>query len=283
MYSAPQSVYLLGEEGILFGKPALACAIDQRVLFILTEGKKTVNDEKVDFMSKQVLTHLSRKNIPFSSVPYTWDMRDAHDKKTTMWSSAHIVSACAAFLEFYSGHAHDAEVVNNLAYKLEKQYDPQAYGVLTSASTFGGLIFFRKEFAFLKGIYKLPFKIPPIIQEQLFLIGKIPFLKVAKKMKTFTDYYSKNPKQGDRILSIMEKSVKQLTIAIAKEDPVFFKEAALQYRQALEKALNLPMNFVYNNMHAPYMVCFADEIKSHLSIITLFKQAHEGVRREKSV
>lgn len=283
VYSAPLSLYLLGEEGISFGKPALATACLPRVKITICKGNPHQKSKYIDIVDKTVAQYLVRKALPFSRTSYTWETYAENNRKIDIWTPAHYVAACGAILEFYSGRQHDAEVINRLAYEAEKQDNPHAYGVLASASAFGGLIFFRKEFAFLKGIYQLPFKIPPVIQRQLSLIVRSALITDTKKTVTFADYYSKNPKQGDRILSIMEKSVKQLTIAIAKEDAVFFKEAAMQYKRELEKALNSTMSFLHDNINPLYTVCFSGGIKNHLLTIVPFKQVHEGVKKEISL
>ncbi|KXK10468.1 MAG: hypothetical protein UZ22_OP11002000772 [Microgenomates bacterium OLB23] len=125
--------------------------------------------------------------------------------------AAEIVATTAALFVQLTGTQPSQDTINALAFQAHKKIYPQASGLYTSLSSFGGLIYYRREFEFLKGIYKLPYKIPNHIQQKLF----INFTQAA-------DIYATEPKNADALLAEQEKRTKRAMVAIIKEDAALF-------------------------------------------------------------
>src|SRR3989338_2438064 len=149
-YSAPGKIILSGEHSVVYGKPALVTAVNLRLTVTINEGKPQIKDKKKSF------NYYYKSDIPIG--------------RGMGSSAAFCVATAAALLHFYTGREYDKQIINSLAYQGETYFHGMPSGVDVSASCFGGLIFYRKEFEFLKNISSLNFKIPKRIQDQLILI-----------------------------------------------------------------------------------------------------------------
>jgi mevalonate kinase len=237
-YSAPAKIILSGEHSVTYGKPAFVAAISLRLhVEIEASDKRKVDpsiEEAIDFIEAIILTHIektektSKKNFRLT---ITSDIPQGRGMGS---SAAFCVAAAAALLEFYTGKPSEKEIVNNLAYQSEKFFHGAPSGVDVSASCIGGLIFYRKEFEFLKVISSLNFKIPHNIQNTLCLIDSgEPVEPTAEMIKVVGKRYNEIPREMEHTISEIEKCTKRLVVAIVKEDIQFFQETLKDNEQYL--------------------------------------------------
>ncbi len=237
-YSAPAKVILSGEHSVVYGKPAIACAIDRRltVSVLETKTKEKIN-KNIRLFSTIALDYLKKKNIQHKERDYTYEIASRIPIGRGLGSSAAYSSASiAAFLTFFSDREYDQEIVNNLAYSAEKKFHERPSGVDNTVASCGGLIYFRKEFEFLKGIYKLSYKIPRNIEEHLYLIdtGK-PDESTREMVALVGEKYNKHPDKMRHILNDMETITKRLVVSIMKNDPAMFREGLSENEALLEQ------------------------------------------------
>lgn len=235
-YSAPGKVIISGEHAVVYGKPAIISAIDWRLKFSVWETKKKMVDPNILLMTKIVKEYLIKNKIKFFNRTFDYKIKsDIPIRRGLGSSAAFSVAGVAAFLEFYSGKEFDQEVVNNLAHLMEKHFHKNASGVDTSTSCFGGLVYYRKEFEFLKTISALNFKIPKKIEENLFLIDSGQSKETTAEMVSFVgQLYNQKPTLIEEILNNIEKTTKRTMISIVKEDIDFFKKCLVDNQAYLE-------------------------------------------------
>ncbi len=151
-------------------------------------------------------------------------------------SAALCTAAVAALLEWYTGHEFEKEKVNLVSYQAEKYFHSNASGADVSTSCFGGLIYYRKEFEFLKTISSLSFKLPKRIEQNLFLIdtGK-PAESTGDMVQMVRTRINKDPEKTEKLLSEIEKQTKRMVVSIIKEDMDFFKKSMYENEILLEK------------------------------------------------
>lgn len=238
-YSAPAKTILSGEHSVVYGKPALVSAINPRLEFTVTDEKTETDDhdnqKAIQEIQDIVLNYLKKNNINFLEKPFSHSISSDIPIGRGMGSSAAFsVAGVAALLHFFTGKEFDKSVINQLAYLVEKHFHGIPSGVDSSASCLGGLIFYRKEFEFLKQISSLNFKIPLNIQSKLFLIdsGK-PEESTGEMVANVGKKYNETPKETDDLLCKIERITKRMVVSIVKEDAKLFQSAIEENNQLL--------------------------------------------------
>lgn len=235
-YSAPAKLILSGEHSVVYGKPALISALNLRLTVTVREAQKTNLDNNLQVILRNVQEWLSSNNEPHEKKNVAIHISSDIPSRQNLGSSAALsVATSAALLHFLTGRAFPKEIINKVAYQSEKHFHGNPSGGDNSASCYGGFIYYRKEFEFLKTISSLSVKIPRPIMNRLFIIdsGKSsePTAEMVAKVGTF---YNDHPKKAETIMSEIEKVTKRMVIAIVKEDPNMFAQAVQDNERHLE-------------------------------------------------
>ena len=166
-YTAPAKVILSGEHAVVYGKPALVSAINLRLKFNLWEVTKKINDKNILLISSKVKEYLEKEKIVFKNKFFDFKIESEIPVGRGLGSSAALsVAAVASFLEFYTEQKFEKEIVNNLAFQIEKHFHKNPSGVDNSAACFGGLILYQRKIQ----LTNLKYKIPKKFEEKLLLI-----------------------------------------------------------------------------------------------------------------
>lgn len=238
-YSAPGKIILSGEHAVVYGKPALVSAVDLRLTFRLSDTRKKYveMDETINVIKDSVVRYLIRNKIQFQERSFEYKIESSIPIGRGMGSSAALsVAASAAILRYFTQKEFDNSVVNSIAYQGEKYFHANPSGVDVSASCYGGLIYFRKEFEFLKNISALNFKIPKTFQDNLVLIdtGK-PEESTKEMVQQVGKRYNESPKNMANILNEIEKITKRMVVSITTENTAMFQESIEDNEKALEQ------------------------------------------------
>lgn len=234
-YSAPAKVILSGEHAVVYGKPALVSAIDKRLTVTVVEGKNA--DSKMEEIILIVKKYLHDKKVPIKEKNcHITIQSDIPIGRGLGSSGALSVATAASLMEFFTGTQYNPEEINNCAYQIEKLFHKNASGVDPTTSCFGGLIFYRKEFEFLKTISSLHAKIPIEIAENLYLIdsGK-PQETTAEIVQQVGKMYNNKSKFVENIFQRIERTTKRMVISLMKEDREFFMRTVEENEGLLEK------------------------------------------------
>lgn len=222
-FTAPGSVILAGEYAMLYGKPALATAIGY---YTTASTDEKPNDEKIQNIEEAVIALLKKRKLYNGKKIYVRCTSDIPYGQAFGKNDAQIVAIVALMLKMLSEKAHSIEEIPSIAYQIEKQFNDKELGINCAVSVFGGLVYYRKEFEFLKNISSLNMKIPKAIEKKLFVIDTGKQNKPSEELK-----YTK---KTESIYNEMEKVTKRLVISIAKEDTDFFRESITRYEELLE-------------------------------------------------
>jgi len=238
-YSAPGKIILSGEHSVVYTKPALVTAVDLTLTVTVTEDSASTLDPKIEsaltYCESIVRDYLKKKDLTINDRKHSFTIDSTIPEGRGMGSSAAFcVATVAALLHFYIGTSYDKETINTLAYKCEHHFHGMPSGVDVSASCFGGLIYYRKEFEFLKYISALNFKIPKVIQDRLILIdtGK-PVESTSEMVKLVGKKYNTETAGMEQTLIGIEKITKRMVVSIVKEDPSLFAECVEENQKLL--------------------------------------------------
>lgn len=237
-YSAPAKVILSGEHVAVYGKPAIASAVNLRFLFTIADGihKERNEDKIIFFFDEIVINYLKKNKINFHKRAFTYDIESQIPIGRGMGSSgAFSVAAVSSLLHFYTGKEYDLQTINSLAYLCEKYFHGIPSGLDSSTSCFGGLIFYRKEFEFLRTISSLNFKIPQQMEKNLYLIDSgMPEENTGEMVKIIGKKYNKNSTKMNLYFNEIERLTKRLVISIVKEDKKMFRDCIKENEKKLE-------------------------------------------------
>jgi mevalonate kinase len=237
-YLTPAKVILSGEHAVVYGKPALTLALGKYIE--VTVSEEGPSDADVEPFIKPVIETVHeyiKKEFPDTKLiqPSVTVVNAIPIGRGLGSSAAFAVGLSAALLHFYTGKEPDKNIVNTLAYKAEKHFHGTPSGADNTTCCFGGLIFFRKEFEFLKTISALNAKLPETIESHLILIdsGK-PEEPTSEMVKQVRMFYNKYPEKAEEILGKIEKLTKRMVVAVVKEDAKSFQEILSENQKYLE-------------------------------------------------
>lgn len=172
--SAPGKIILCGEHAVVYGKPAIAIPIfdvstkciivarpnapsDETIIIAPAIGLKCnlsclLEDHPIRVAIDLVLTHLNVDHLPVCEITIQSTLPTAAGLGSSASTSVALIRALSTFL----GHPFEDEVVNQLAFTVEKIHHGTPSGIDNTVVTFGKTVYFVKE------------------QESLFLQPKIP-------------------------------------------------------------------------------------------------------------
>ena len=230
-YSAPAKVILSGEHAVVYGKPALVSAINLRLKFSITISSRSEKDGKQNkemvFISNKVKDYLKKQNIDFIDKCFVFEIESEIPIGRGLGSSAALsVASAAAFLEFYADKQFEKDIINKIAFEIEKHFHKNPSGVDNSAICFGGLILYHKGV----GLSNLKYKIPKNIEDKLFLIDSGKPIETTGKM---VDYV--RTQNTTAIFNEIEITTKKLEESIAQENINLFKESLVNNENLLEQ------------------------------------------------
>jgi mevalonate kinase len=250
--SAPGKIHLLGEHAVLYGKPAVLCAIDRRVYVTTknlescgvgfrsarprTKNKKEIlieSDYGEDLIKQaiEVFKNAFRiEKIPPIAIKITSQIPVG----SGLGSSAAVAAAIIGALMKSVKNIWNPIRINELAYETEKYAHGNPSGADNTTVVFGGLVWFRREFDFLKSIWHLPvtsYKFPKII---LVDTGK-PQESTKEMVHLVAESVKKRRKKMETVFNNQEIQTKKLLMSLRNNDFKSFLESVVQGERNLEQ------------------------------------------------
>ncbi len=241
--STPGKIILIGEHAVVYGFPAILTAINRRLYVTVRSARK--NDSQADNIkinnSAIKDNHLIRKSIEIFKENFKIDKLPPLEIEIStdiplnrgLGSSASLSAAVIGALMKGVLNIWNPAKINELSFLVEKSQHANPSGADNTIVTFGGLIWYRKEFDFLKSIWSLPiiqYKFPPFI----FIDSGRPVETTGEMVRSLGVLYKKQKKM-DEIFYSQERETKKMLLALKQNNIPDLQEAIRNGEKNLEK------------------------------------------------
>ena len=233
--SAPAKIHLLGEHVVVYSKPALLAAINRRV-YVKVKSQKSVPSKvegsKVKSKEDEVIQIRTSENDSFvrkaisifqkafvigELPPLEVTITSQIPTGSGLGSSAACAAAVIGALMKSVKNLWNPQRINDLAFEVEKEAHGNPSGADNTTVVFGGLVWFRREFDFLRSIWSLPmvsYKIPQFV---LIDTGR-PLESTKEMVEKVANFSRKKRGKFNGILQNQEEQTKKLLLSLRSGD-----------------------------------------------------------------
>lgn len=239
-FSAPAKVHLLGEHSVVYGRPALLAAINRRVRVSITASSKTIGFtlKDNDFSLKrfqEVIEETIKKDFKINRIPpYSATIDSDIPIGFGLGSSAAISAAATACLLSFLNITWDKKLIFEIANAGEKLFHGNPSGGDLAVVISGGLLYFRKEFEFLKTFSPLSFD-SLFLQNFILINSGKPIESTREMVEKVGMFMRRFPKRVNTIFEDQEKLTKKLVLGIKDDNEDIIMHSLKSGERNLEK------------------------------------------------
>ncbi len=235
----------MGEHAVVYGKPAILAAVDKRLYVTVQTQEPTSQEGKTGekFVSMKharktdrYLNHVAglventyKKKIP----PCFLTISSSIPHGCGMGSSAAFASAVIGSLVTLLGIPWSAQKINEITYQAERFMHGDPSGGDNTTVCFGGLLWYRREFDFLKTFWSLPVKFPKSFAPFIGIHTGKP-VESTKEMIRNVKAQISNAKR-ERIFNAVEIETKKFLQAVHDENESDMRKAIAVAENLLEQ------------------------------------------------
>lgn len=235
--SVPGKINLMGEHAIVWGKPSILSAINWRLYATVSyskDGLQIISKEPIALINKAV--EIVQKRFKLAQKPnIKIEINSQIPSGRHAGSSAAVSVATIAALTYFFKKIWNPALFNELAYKVEKFQHGNPSGGDNSICTFGGFIWYRKEFEFLKSIWQLPFKPAKNLTNFYLIDTGRPRENTGEMVKMVGEFVKQHSKKAQEIFDENERATKDVTLAIKNGDEKLLIDAIKRGERTLER------------------------------------------------
>ncbi len=233
--SAPGKIHLMGEHAVVYGKPALITAINFRLYSSVEKNNRLeiITSQESKLIKKSLTAVCQKLKIPAApKVKITISSQIPIGRH--IGSSAALAVATVGALLYFFKKTWNPILINELAYEVEKIQHGLPSGGDNTISTYGGLIWYRKELEFLKSIWQLPFKLPQSLDNFYIIDSGRPLENTGEMVIRVARMLKKNKKKVRELFDINEEATKEIVLAIRDGDEKSLISAIKKGQNTLE-------------------------------------------------
>lgn len=242
--SAPGKIHLLGEHAVVYGKPALLAAINKRVFVEITQRRdkkreiiiKNNQNEKVTQYIQHAIDVTATYYKKKSPSGFTLTLTSEISAGVGMGSSSASAVAIAGAITLFLRQGFDKEIINEIAFEIEKYNHDNPSGGDNSVSCYGGFVWFRRETNTLKIIQPVSFALSKELTKNFYSIdtGK-PKETTGEMVQLVKKFVTKNKKSAEKIFNDQEELTRSLLTAFKENDENLIKQIIKKGQRNLEK------------------------------------------------
>lgn len=240
-YTAPAKIHFMGEHSVVHGKPALLVTIDKSLTTTITSSSKKSdfikNKEFPNFLKfQEVIEDTIKKEYKLEKIPhYSATIHSTIPVGSGLGSSAALSATFTASLLTFLAIKFDNSVLYKIAYEGEKFFHGNPSGGDLAAVIEGGLLYFRKEFEFLKNFSRLPFSTSGDMNNFFIINSGKPSETTLDMVKKVGELKNKFPDKINRLFDDQELQTKNLVLALRDDNEDLLKKSIKNGEENLEK------------------------------------------------
>lgn len=218
--SVPSKVHLLGEHAVVYGKPALLTGIDKRISVTITASKtKRIQgtqlytkeiEELLKILEREIREQTKSKMIGYYSIKINSQVPVGVGLGSSAALSAGITASLLSFLKI----PWNKKTVFDIAYEGEKFFHGNPSGGDLAIVLEGGLLWYRKEFEFLKAFTSLSFKPHKNIRQFILINSGKPEESTREMVEKVAQFKIAFPQRTQALFNSQEELTKQMVIAL---------------------------------------------------------------------
>lgn len=214
--SVPGKIHFMGEHAVVYGKPALLTAINLRMrVSVVAGGKKTtiVSSEPTEYAAyaaRKVIDWYGIQDPQPVTVTIESDVLPGHHLGS---SAATAVGVVAAITYFYK-KLWNPDVINQIAYEVEKKQHGNPSGGDNTAVTMGGFLWYRKELEFLRSIWQIPLTLSPSLDHFYLINSGRPVETTGEMISLVRNTVQKKPAFMEKVFKQNEVQTKRIAMAL---------------------------------------------------------------------
>lgn len=233
--SAPGKIHLMGEHAVVYGKPALITAINLRLYSSVEKNNRLeiITSQESKLIKKSLAVVCQKLKISVApKVKITISSQIPIGRH--IGSSAALAVATVGALLYFFKKTWNPILINELAYEVEKIQHINPSGGDNTISTYGGLIWYRRELEFLKSIWQLPFKLPESLDNFYIIDSGKPLENTGEMVSRVALMLKKNKKKVRELFDVNEEATKEVVLAIRGKDEKSLISAIRKGQSTLE-------------------------------------------------
>lgn len=222
--SVPAKIHLLGEHSVVYGRPALLATIDKKILVTIisskvkeikgADGSLSQVEKLLQILEAEIIRRFKFKKIE----PYSISIKSEIPVGSGLGSSAALSAGLTAALLSFLKVPWDKELIFEIAYVGEKFFHGNPSGGDLAAVIQGGLLWFRKDFEFLKTFSPLPFKPHKNIKQFILINSGKPDESTKEMVEGVAKLRVSFPQKVELLFNSQEELTKQMVIALRDGD-----------------------------------------------------------------
>ena len=234
--SAPGKIHLMGEHAVVYGAPALLAAINRRLTVTVTPNDKglLIQSDVEDRLIREAVRVVQERFKLNGDVRATIRVSSAIPAGRHLGSSAAVSVATVGALLYFFKKIWNPELINKLAYEVEKKQHGTPSGGDNSICTYGGFVWFRKELDFLKTIWQLPFRIHSSLASFHLIDTGQPHENTGEMIAMVGKFLEKYKDHGRMLLDQNEQATKDVTVALKEGNERLLIDAIKRGEKTLE-------------------------------------------------
>lgn len=233
--SAPGKIHLMGEHAVVHGAPALLTAINRRLVVTIepAEALRIATDESTLLIREAIRVVGDRFKMPEPHVAIT--ITSGISAGRHLGSSAAVAVATVGALLYHLKKIWNPELINKLAYEVEKKQHGTPSGGDNSICTYGGFVWFRRELPDLTTIWQLPYAVSKKLAPFYLIDTGKPNESTGDMVTLVHQWVQKYPKKARETFFANEQATKNMAVALKQGDERTLIEAIMLGQRTLEE------------------------------------------------